>query len=120
MENPANAANRLIWSNQPLGFVAARMPMGMPMGQMPMGQMPMPQMPQNMQMPPMPADMQQASMKMGGPMHSQLNVPMMNNPMANFMGMQQGQGNMTGGGVKPLKKYKLTKDKISAGKDFFF
>ena len=99
-----------------------QMPQQMP--QMPMGQMPMGQMP-NMAMPPMPSDMQQASMKMGGPMHSQLNVPMMNNPMANFMGpmgqMPQMQGNnMMGGGAKPLKKYKLSKDKISVGKDFFF
>ena len=96
------------------------MQMGMPQMPMNMGQMP----PMPAQMPPMPADMQQAAMNSGmapqmpqmgmpGQMHPQLNVPMMNNPMASFMGMGQGM-QMGGGEQKELKKYKLTLD------NFFF
>jgi hypothetical protein len=71
----------------------------------------------------MPADMQQAASgqmaainPMMGQMHPQLNVPMMNNPMANFMGMGQNiqMGGQAGGSSKPLQKYKLTLD------NFFF
>jgi len=79
-------------------------------------------MPPQMAVPPMPAEMQ--AMKNGmsgmGPMHSQLNVPMMeNNPMAQFMGQmpqmpQMGQMGMQMGGGK-LQKYKLVNDK-----KFFF
>jgi hypothetical protein len=106
--------------------------MGMPQGEMGMSQMnmSMPQMnmPMNMpmqnipsglgQVPPMPADMQQIAMNHGampqmqGQMHPQLNVPTMNNPMASFMGMGQGQGMQMGGGAKPIQKYKLTLDKF--------
>jgi len=90
--------------------------MGMPQMAPPM-QMGLPQMPMGMgQIPPMPADMQQAAMNNGvGPqMHPQLNVPMMNNPMANFMGMGQGMGPgmQMGGSSQPLQKYKLTLDKF--------
>jgi len=52
-----------------------------------------------------PAMMNPGMMNMGQ-MHGQLGVPMMNNPMANFMGMQPQQ--MQTGGGKKLQKYKLT------------
>jgi hypothetical protein len=52
---------------------------------------------------------------MGGmPQMGDLGVPMMQNPMANFMGVQPTQMGMQMGGGK-VKKYKLALDK-----NFFF
>ena len=95
-----------------------------------MGQMP----PAMMSAPPMPAEMQQIAMgAMGnGMMNQQLQTPMMNNPMSQFMGMQpqmpgmqmpgmQMPGmqmpGMQMGGAKQVKKYKLVFDKKN---NFFF
>lgn len=105
------------------------MPPGMPPSMpptMPSGPMPMPLgMPQGLppqalaqlQTPPMPEAMQKIAMQAQGipnmgPMNSQLNVPMMNNPMAQMMGMQPP---MQMGGGKKMTKYKLVTDK-----KFFF
>ena len=50
---------------------------------------------------------------MGG---NDLGLPMMDNKMASFMGVQPGQQMQMGGGKsQPLQKYKLTLDK-----NFFF
>jgi hypothetical protein len=72
-----------------------------------------------MQAPPMPADMQKIAMQgqMGqmGQMNQQLNVPMMNNPMSQFMGMQPQPMQMGGGKNKKIQKYTLSLDK-----NFFF
>lgn len=89
-------------------------PQGMPPG-MPQG-IP-PQALAQMQTPPMPQEMQKIAMQAQGipnmgPMNSQLNVPMMNNPMAQMMGMQPP---MQMGGGKKMTKYKLVTDK-----NFFF
>ena len=70
-----------------------------------------------LQTPPMPESMQKIAMQAQGipnmgPMNSQLNVPMMNNPMAQMMGMQPP---MQMGGGKKMTKYKLVTDK-----KFFF
>jgi hypothetical protein len=108
------------------------MPPGMPqmpqMGQMPQGMTGMtgmqgmqngipPQALAQLQTPPMPEAMQKIAMQAQGipnmgPMNSQLNVPMMNNPMAQMMGVQP---QMQMGGGQKMTKYKLKLDK-----NFFF
>ena len=88
----------------PMGAMGAMPPMGAMGAMPPMGAMGA--------MPPMGAMPQ-----MGGP-SGDLGVPMMQNPMANFMGVQpnqMGMPNQMGGGKKNIQKYKLTLDK-----NFFF
>jgi hypothetical protein len=109
-------------------FGMQQMPQMQQMTQMPqMGQMPRgmsgmpndipPQALAQLQTPPMPEAMQKIAMQAQGipnmgQMNSQLNVPMMNNPMAQMMGMQPP---MQMGGGKKMTKYKLVTDK-----NFFF
>lgn len=91
-----------------------QMPQQMGMPQMP-PQMPMPNMPQMQPQayPPMPAEMMAKAMEAQGsnPMlQNGLNVPMMNNPMAQMLNMPQMPQMQMGGGKKKLYKLKLDKD----------
>jgi hypothetical protein len=93
------------------------MPPGMPSGPMGPSSVNVQQALAQMQPPPMPADMQQIAMQgQMGQMNQQLNVPMMNNPMSQFMGMQPQPMQM--GGSKDKKK--MQKYTLSLDKNFFF
>ncbi len=134
LKNMPNLDNNFVNPNAAaeMGNQFNNMQLGNLGGQQHMQQMPLQmqqQMQQQMQPPPMPAAMQQiasgASMNPGmmgqmngmppmngmGQMNQQLQVPMMNNPMSQFMGMPQQQG-----GATPLQKYKLVRKDNS----FFF